>query len=101
MVVEQGMGESLRDVVFHEDAGGMMIDRMVHEKVYSEDTAKVIDGEVKTLINEASKRADLVIRANREPLERLAKALLSKETIDGDEVIELLKDAKLPKGAEL
>jgi cell division protease FtsH len=101
MVIEQGMGNKLRDQVFHEDSGGMMFDRMVHERPYSDDTAKSIDEEVQTLIKEAAHRAEVVIRANPTPLKHLADALLEKETIEGDEVIELLKEAVLPTGAKL
>lgn len=101
MVIEQGMGTGLRDLVFHEDGGGLMFDRMVHERPYSDDTAKAIDEEVQTLVREAAKRAEAVIRANPEPLQRLAKALLEKETIEADEVKELLVNAKLPKEAAL
>ncbi|HSE29281.1 MAG TPA: ATP-dependent zinc metalloprotease FtsH [Candidatus Saccharimonadales bacterium] len=101
MVIEQGMGKELRDQVFHEDNGGMMFDRMVHERPYSDATARMIDQEVEALMREAAKRADIVIKANPKPLERLAKELLEKETVDGKEVKELLKDAKLPPEAKL
>jgi cell division protease FtsH len=101
MVIEQGMGQVLRDQVFHEDNGGMMFDRMVHDRPYSEDTAKIIDQEVQTLIREAADRAEIVIRANPEPLKRLADALLEKETIEADEVSELLDDEVLPVKADL
>jgi cell division protease FtsH len=101
MVIEQGMSKNLRDIVFHEDQGGMMFDRMVHERPYSEDTAKIIDQEVEALLREASSRAELIIRANPEPLKKLADQLLKKETVEGPEVKELLADAKLPKEAAL
>lgn len=101
MVIEQGMGDGLRDQVFHEDNGGMMFDRMVHERPYSEDTAKLIDQEVSRLITEAAKRAEAVIRANPKKLDALAKALIKKETIDDKEVVEILKDAELPAAAKL
>lgn len=101
MVIEQGMGTNLRDQVFHEDAGGMMLDRMVRERPYSEETAKEIDKEVQSLIKEAAVRAEAVIRANPEALKRLADALLKKETIDGDEVSKILDGTKLPKEAKL
>jgi cell division protease FtsH len=39
MIVNQGMGDKLRDQVFHVD-DGMMIDRLVHERDYSEDTPR-------------------------------------------------------------
>lgn len=101
MVIEQGMGSKLRNQVFHEDGGGMMFDRMVHSRPYSEETAREIDNEVETLIKEAAQRAEIVIKHNPGGLELLTKALLKKETIDEKEVDELLKDATLPKEATL
>jgi cell division protease FtsH len=101
MVIEQGMGTALRDQVFHEDNGGMMFDRMTHERPYSEETAKVIDGEVAVLIKEAAHRAETVLKANMASLKKLADALLVEETLDEAGVLKLLKDAKLPKEAAL
>ncbi|HMH70566.1 MAG TPA: ATP-dependent zinc metalloprotease FtsH [Candidatus Saccharimonadales bacterium] len=101
MVIEQGMGTKLRDQVFHEDNGGMMFDRMTHERPYSDDTAKEIDHEVEMLIKEAAKRAEAVIRHNPEGLETLAKMLLDKETIDEKDVEKALKGAKIPAEAKL
>ena len=101
MVIEQGMGDKLRDQVFHENNGGMMFDRMTHDRPYSDDTARLIDQEVKALIEEASRRAEIVLTHNRTALDKLAKALLVEETIEEDRVVELLKDAKLPAEAKL
>lgn len=101
MVIEQGMGTKLRDQVFHEDNGGMMFDRMTHERPYSDDTARVIDQEVEVLIKEAARRAESVIMHNRKHLDALAKRLLKDETVDEKVVIEVLKDATLPKDATL
>jgi len=100
MIINQGMGKKLRDQVFHVDEG-MMIERMVHERDYSEDTAKVIDQEVESLITEAANRARFVIKANLDKLEVLKDRLLEKETVDADEVLETLKGAKLPSAAAL
>ncbi len=101
MVIEQGMGSKLRDQVFHEDNGGMVFDKITHERPYSDDTAREIDNEVAELIKEASQRAETIITANRKSLDELAKALVKKETIEEKEVVEILKDAKLPKEAAL
>ncbi|MDB5179666.1 MAG: ftsH [Candidatus Saccharibacteria bacterium] len=101
MVIEQGMGSRLRDQVFHEDNGGMMFDRMTHERPYSDDTAKEIDIEVAQLIKEAANRAEVVLKANMKSLKKLADALLVEETLDEPGVVTLLKDAKLPKEAML
>ena len=98
MVVNQGMGTKLRDQVFRVDEG-MMIDRMVHDRDYSEDTAKVIDQEVESLITEAANRARVVIKANLDKLEALKDRLLEKETVDADEVAEVLAGSKLPQAA--
>lgn len=96
MVIEQGMGKNLRDQVFHEDEGGMMLDRMVHSKPYSEKTAELIDAEVEGLIREATTRAEKIIKANLPALESIKNALLEKETLDEDEARESLKGTKTP-----
>jgi cell division protease FtsH len=100
MVMNQGMGKKLRDQVFHVDEG-MMLDRMVHERLYSDETAKVIDDEVEALITEAANRARAVIKANLEPLKALKDELLAKETVEAEQVIDILKGTKLPKSATL
>jgi cell division protease FtsH len=100
MIVNQGMGKKLRDQVFHVD-DGMMIDRLVHEREYSDETAKVIDEEIESLITEAANRARAVIKANLDKLENLKDRLLAKETVDAEEVLESLHGAKLPAAAAL
>lgn len=100
MVINQGMGKKLQDQVFHiED--GMMIERMVHEREYSDETAKVIDDEVEALIKEAADRARAVIKANKEYLRALKDRLLDKETVEAEEVKEVLKGSKMPAAAAL
>jgi len=101
MVIEQGMGTKLRDQVFHEDNGGMMFDRMTHERPYGDDTAREIDNEVADLIKESAVRAEAVISHNRASLDKLAKALLAEETLDEEQVVKILKDTVLPKEAKL
>lgn len=101
MIIEQGMGTKLRDQVFHEDAGGMMFDKMTHERPYSDDTAKEIDKEVEALIKEAAERAQAVIEHNRPSIDKLAKELLVEETLEEDRVNEILKDTVLPAEAKL
>jgi cell division protease FtsH len=97
MVIEQGMGTALRDQVFHEDNGGMVFDKITHERPYSDDTAKLIDTEVAALMKEAATRAEKVIEANRTQLDILAKALLKEETLEEEAVNRILETAKLPK----
>ncbi|TAL14126.1 ATP-dependent metallopeptidase FtsH/Yme1/Tma family protein [Patescibacteria group bacterium] len=101
MVIEQGMGTKLRDQVFHDDNGGMVFDKMTHDRPYGEETAKQIDIEVRNLVEEARIRAREVLVQNKKSLDALAKALLKEETLEEDRVVELLKDATLPKEAKL
>ena len=96
MVINQGMGNKLRNQVFHVDEG-MMMERLVHERQYSDETAKVIDDEVESLITEAATRAREVIKANRSKLEDLKDRLIDKETVEAKEVLEVLKGSKLPQ----
>lgn len=101
MIIEQGMGSKLRDQVFHEDTGGMMFDKMTHERPYSNETANEIDREVEGLIKEAAQRAEVVITENMASLKKLAAALLEEETIEEEAVRDILKGTKLPKEAML
>lgn len=101
MVIEQGMGTKLRDQVFHEDNGGMVFDKITHERPYSDATAQQIDQEVETLIREAATRAEAVLSHNKDVLEKLKDALIKFETIDDDQAGELMADAKLPAEAKL
>lgn len=97
MIIEQGMGKGLRDQVFHDDSGGMVFDKITHERPYSDDTAREIDREVEGLIKEAAHRAELVLKHNMSSLETLAAALLKEETLEEDIVNTILKDTVLPK----
>jgi cell division protease FtsH len=100
MVVNQGMGKKLRDQVFHVEEG-MMLERMVHERQYSDETAKIIDDEVEALITEAAHRARAVIKGNMKKLEALKDALLEKETVEAPEVAKILEGSHMPDSANL
>lgn len=101
MIIEQGMGSKLRDQVFHEDNGGMVFDKITHERPYSDATAEEIDREVEALIKEAAKRAETVLKANRPVLDALKDALLEHETLEEDEAGKIMEAAKLPTEAKL
>ncbi len=101
MIVKQGMGSGkLRNQVFHNE-DGLVMDRMMHERQYSEDTAKLIDDEVELLITEAAKRAETVIKHNIKKLEELKDVLLEKETVEDEEVAKIFEGTTLPKSAAL
>jgi cell division protease FtsH len=60
------------------------------ERDFSEDTAAAIDEEVSQLVSEAHRRATAVLSANRPVLDRLADLLVEKETVDAEDLQELL-----------
>ena len=101
MVIEQGMGSKLRDQVFHEDTGGMVFDKITHERPYSEATAQEIDNDVEALVKEASTRAEIVLKKNRAVLETLKDALLKNETLEEEDAAKCMEGAVLPKEAKL
>lgn len=99
MIVEEGMGSKTRHLVFPDQSTGYYT--ITTSKPYSEKTAELIDQEVQLLSDEAAKRAEDVLRANKPVLDRLAAALLQHETLEEKDLEPILKDAKLPVSAKL
>ena len=99
MIIEEGMGENTRNLVFPSEATGYYT--ITTEKPYSEKTAELIDLEVKKLSDEAAKRAEDVLKANKKVLDALAEELLKHETLEEKELEPILKEAKLPLAAKL
>ena len=99
MIIEEGMGDSTRNIVFPNEATGYYT--ITTGKPYSEKTAELIDAEVKKLADEAAKRAEEVLKANKAVLDKLAEELLAHETLEESELEPLLKSAKLPESAKL
>jgi cell division protease FtsH len=63
---------------------------IMSERDFSEETASTIDAEVRVLVDAAYKRAKQVLVENRHVLNQLADVLIDKETVDADELQELL-----------
>ena len=99
MIVEEGMGENLRNLVFPE--GDMGYYTITTGKPYSEKTSELIDAEIKKLSDEAARRAEDVLKANKVVLDKLAEELLTHETLEEAELEPILKPAKLPTIAKL
>ncbi len=99
MIVGEGMGEGTRNLVFPSEATGYYT--ITTEKPYSEKTAEVIDAEIKKLADEAAKRAEEVLKANKTLLDKLAEELLAHETLEEAELAPILKGAKMPASAKL
>jgi cell division protease FtsH len=91
MVTRFGMSDRLGPVALGRPQGGMFLGRdITAERDFSEDTAAAIDEEVSQLVAEAYRRATEVLTANRAVLDELAGLLVEKETVDAEELQELL-----------
>jgi cell division protease FtsH len=91
MVTRFGMSDRLGPVALGRSQGGMFLGRdIAAERDFSEDTAAAIDEEVSQLVAEAYKRATAVLNGNRKVLDELAELLVERETVDADDLQELL-----------
>jgi len=91
MVTRFGMSEKLGPVALGRSQGGMFLGRdIAAERDFSEETAATIDEEVSQLVEEAYRRATAVLGDNRSVLDELADMLVEKETVDAEELQELL-----------
>ena len=95
MVTQWGMSDRIGMVQYGDDDEYVFLGReMARAKVYSEFTAQEIDGEVKRIIDEAYKSAHDIITSNRDKLELIANSLLEYETLDGQQVEEIIRTGK-------
>ena len=92
MVCEWGMSETLGMVEYGEHEDYVFLGRDIgRDRQYSEATAQEIDREVKKLCDNAFNRAMQFISANRDKVEIIAKALLEFETLDGEQVKDIVQ----------
>ena len=94
MVIKWGMSDKIGLRTFYDSADGYYMDA---SDQISQDTSKIIDAEVKKLIEEAYMEVKELIMQNKEKLERIALTLLEHETLTGDEVKLIFEGKELPK----
>ena len=99
MITREGMGNKTRNLVFPAEETGYYT--ISTGKPYSEKTAELIDEEIGEFTAEAAKRAELVLQANRKVLDRVAKALLEKESLEAEDLKDIFDGAILPDRAKL
>ena len=86
MVTVYGMSDKLGTIMFDGDQGEVFLGRdLAQSKTYSEETAAVIDGEIKRIIDTAYDKAKKILSKNIDKLHIVAGILLEKEKIDGEE----------------
>ncbi len=96
MVTKYGMSEKLGPIQYGENEEEVFLGRSVqkHQNV-SEDTARLIDSEIRNIVDSCYDLAKKILSDKKDDLHKLAKGLIEYETLTGDEIITLLKDGVL------
>jgi len=92
MVTKWGLNEKMGPVLYGEDESQAPGGGNTH---YSEDTSREIDQEVRTILNDAYSKAKKLLEDNRDILEAMKDALMEYETIDADQVDDLMNRVKV------
>ncbi len=100
MVAEWGMSDRVGPMAWGSDNQVFLGDGLVSGRDYSDETARVIDEEVERILRTQENRARQALLEHRSALDRIASALLDKETISGDEVAQLIPEPILPSEDE-
>jgi len=91
MVCEWGMAEGMGPVAYGQEDEPIFIGKEIAQhKDYSEDTAMRIDAAIKKILESALHRVTSLLTEHRDQLEKLAAALVARETLSDSEVRELL-----------
>ncbi len=100
MVMRFGMSDKLGPVALGRASGNMFLGREIAaERDFSEETAATIDEEVSILVSNAYTCAKQLLLDNRHVLDKIAEALVERETVDSEELQEILNSSELKLAA--
>jgi cell division protease FtsH len=95
MVKEYGMSDKMGLVTYEQRQQSLMVGlQLPSEKSYSEETAREIDKEVERIIEESYHRTKQILIAHRALLDEMATLLLKKESLEGEELKNILGKAR-------
>ena len=95
MVCQWGMSDRIGPVTFRQGETHPFLGREIAEqKDFSEETAKLIDEEVRQIIQDMEKKARQILESHRDKLETLTENLLKHETLSKQEIDDLLGTEK-------
>ncbi|MCW8917569.1 MAG: ATP-dependent zinc metalloprotease FtsH [Gammaproteobacteria bacterium] len=101
MVTKWGLSEKLGPLTYAEEEGEVFLGRSVTQhKNVSDETAHIIDEEIRHFIDRNYERAEQILTENLDKLHLMAKALIKYETIDSDQIDDIMngREPKPPKG---
>jgi len=100
MVTRFGMSDRLGPVALGRQQGNVFLGRdIMAERDFSEETAATVDDEVRNLVEQAYRRAKEVLMNNRHVLDKLAEMLIEKETVDAEELQDLIDSSDVKMAA--
>ena len=93
MVCQWGMSEKLGPLTYTEDAGHVFLGRDLQQHTeFSNESMRMIDEEVLEILNSSYERAKSILKTYRKALKSLALTLMEKETIDGENVLQVMEE---------
>ncbi|MBR6409318.1 MAG: ATP-dependent zinc metalloprotease FtsH [Alphaproteobacteria bacterium] len=101
MVTEWGMSDLLGPIQYADNSNEVFLGRSVTQnKNMSEDTARLVDSEIKRLVTQAHEQALNILKEKKKDWETLAEAMMEYETLTGDEINAVLRGEKIDKSKE-
>ena len=98
IVTRYGMSDKIGPIVLGDQEELIFLGREIStEKNYSEETARIVDREVKRILGEAQKKANAIITKKRAKLDEIARILVERETIEKEEFEKIIKGASAEK----
>lgn len=97
MVTRWGMSDKLGPLLYEDSQEGYLGMGMSQRTMMSDETNKLIDSEIRSLVDGAHARAAQILRDNEDKLHLLANALLEYETLTGEEIRKLIEEGKLDR----
>jgi cell division protease FtsH len=100
MVTKWGMSDKLGPLQYEEQQEGYLGMGGAHRLMASDETNKLIDSEIRGLVDGAHARATEILKTQEDKLHLLAQALLEYETLNGEEIDELMKTGAIDRPEE-
>ena len=100
MVTKWGMSDKLGPLQYEESQEGYLGMGGSHRTMASDETNKLIDSEIRALVDGAHHRATQILTEKGDQLELLAQAMLEYETLSGDEITELMENGKIERPSD-
>ena len=102
MVTEWGMSDKLGPILYVDNSEEVFLGKSVTQnKNMSEETARLIDDEIKRLVTEAHESALKILKDKKDDWEHLAQALIEYETLSGDEIKAILRGEEILKNNDV